>query len=91
MPDVSVKPLATFGANPIVGGILQEFIATHRDEILDRARSRVSARNATIATAAELATALPSFLAQLGEALRRASSHEAVDHVEITSSAALHG
>lgn len=72
-------------------GTLEEFIGEHRDEILGRARARVSVRNAPVATEAELTWGLPSFLDQLGEALRKASSHEAVDHAEITSSAEVHG
>jgi signal transduction histidine kinase len=75
----------------MAAGRLREFIATHRDEILCRARARVSVRNGPVATEAELTRALPSFLEQLGEALRKASSHEAVDHAEIASSAAAHG
>jgi signal transduction histidine kinase len=79
------------GASPVVSGILREFIAAHRVEILARARARVSARNAPAATDAELTRALPSFLEQLGEALRKASSNEAIDHAEIASSASVHG
>ena len=75
----------------MVAGMLRDFIATHRDEILARARARVSGRNAPVATEAELTRALPSFLEQLGEALRKASSNEAIDHAEITSSATVHG
>ncbi len=78
-------------AKPVAAGMLREFIATYRNEILARARARVSGRNAPVATEAELIRALPSFLDQLGEALRKASSHEAIDHAEITSSATVHG
>ncbi len=90
MPDVD-KPHGMPGAIPRVAGTLGEFIGVHRDEILGRARTRVSLRDAPMATEAELTLGLPSFLDQLGEALRRASSHEAVDHLEITSSAKVHG
>jgi signal transduction histidine kinase len=83
--------LAMPGADAVVSGMLREFIAAHRDEILARARARVSVRNAPAATDAELTRALPSFLEQLGEALRKASSNEAIDHAEITSSASVHG
>jgi signal transduction histidine kinase len=71
--------------------MLRDFIAAHRDEILARARARVGVRNAPAATDAELTEALPSFLEQLGEALRKASSNEAIDNAEITSSATVHG
>src|SRR5208282_314715 len=90
MPDVD-KVHETPGAKPVVAGSLCEFVAVHRDEILGRARARVSVRNAPVATEAELTWALPSFLDQLGVALRKASSNEAVDHEEITSSARVHG
>jgi signal transduction histidine kinase len=78
-------------AEPVVAGALRDFIAAHRDEILSRARARVRVRNGPATTEAELTKALPSFLAQLGEALRKASLYEAVDHAEITSSATTHG
>ena len=90
MPDVN-EAHGMLGAKPIVAASLWKFIALHREEILGRARARVSVRNAPVATEAELTWGLPSFLDQLGEALRKASSHEAVDHAEITSSAKLHG
>jgi signal transduction histidine kinase len=90
MPDVN-EPHEMPGAIPMNAGTLEEFIREHRDEILGRARARVSVRNAPVATEAELTWGLPSFLDQLGEALRKASSHEAVDHAEITSSAEVHG
>ncbi len=71
--------------------MLREFLAAQRDEILAHARLRVAARNAPAATADELANGLPVFLDQLDEALRRATSHENVDHVEIQKSARRHG
>ncbi len=91
MPKVTKWRLGMPGAKPEAAGMLREFIATHRDEILARARTRVSLRNTPVATEAELTRALPSFLEQLGEALRKAGSHEAIDHAEITSSATVHG
>jgi signal transduction histidine kinase len=63
----------------------------HRDEILAEARLRVAARNAPVATEIELTQGLPAFLDQLREALRKASSHEVVDHAEIQMSASHHG
>jgi signal transduction histidine kinase len=71
--------------------MLQEFIAKNRQEILARARLRVSARNVPLATEIELTHGLPVFLDQLGEALRRATAHAAIDHEEIQRSAAQHG
>jgi hypothetical protein len=63
----------------------------NREEILARARQRVLARNAPVATEAELTQGLPVFLDQLGEALRRATLHAAVDHEEMQLSASQHG
>lgn len=71
--------------------MLRDFILTHREEILARARLRVSARNAPSATETELAQGLPIFLDQLGDALRKASALELVDHAELEDTAALHG
>jgi signal transduction histidine kinase len=71
--------------------MLREFVQEHREEILARARLRVAARNAPRATEVELTAGLPLFLNQLGEALRRASSDEALDHAEIEESAGQHG
>ncbi len=73
------------------GRMLRDFIEEHREEILARARLRVAARNAPRATEVELTTGLPRFLDQLCEALRRASSDEALDHGEIEESAGEHG
>ena len=91
MPNVTTPPLGIPGAKPVAGGMLREFIATRRDEILARARARVSERGAPVDTGTELTRVLPSFLDQLGEALRKAASREAIDHAEIASSATAHG
>jgi signal transduction histidine kinase len=72
-------------------GVLRDFVAKNHREILERSRARVRKRNAPAATEAELLQALPSFLKQLEEALRRASAHEDIDHTEIASSATEHG
>jgi signal transduction histidine kinase len=71
--------------------MLRDFITTHREEILARARLRVSARNAPPATETELATGLPIFLDQLCEALRKASASETINHDELQASAGEHG
>jgi signal transduction histidine kinase/CheY-like chemotaxis protein len=71
--------------------MLRDFLEEHRGEILARARLRVAERNAPRATEVELTTGLPLFLDQLREALRRASSHEVLDHEEIETSASQHG
>ena len=72
-------------------GTLGEFIASHRDDILARARGRVLSRRDPAATQAELTTALPAFLDQLHQALRKASSNASIDHTEIMATAAEHG
>ncbi len=72
------------------GDMLREFIATRRDEILALARLRVAARNEPASTT-ELAKGLPVFLDQLGEALRKASAHEPIEHDAIKASADQHG
>jgi signal transduction histidine kinase len=56
-----------------------------------RASKRVTQRNAPVATEEEVTEGLPVFLNQLGESLRRASSHEGVDHADIQRSAGEHG
>jgi signal transduction histidine kinase len=89
MMDIIESPAVT-ERHPSLG-VLRAFVAKNRSEILARSRARVSERNAPAATEAELVQALPSFLNQLGEALRRASSHEDIDHTEIASSATEHG
>ena len=71
--------------------MLQDFVVTHREEILTRARARVSERNAPVATAIELSVGLPLFLDQLCEALRKQAVHEVLDHDEIKASAGRHG
>jgi signal transduction histidine kinase len=71
--------------------MLRSFIASHRDDILARARARVAKRNAPVATDAELADGLPMFLNQLGESLRKVASRETADHTEIDDTAHAHG
>ncbi len=71
--------------------MLRQFVAAQREEILARARLRVAERKTPAATDDELTHGLPIFLEQLDEALRRATSQEAVDHAEIQKSASRHG
>jgi signal transduction histidine kinase len=71
--------------------MLREFLLTHRDEILDRARARVSLRSGPLVTEPELTHGLPVFLDQLGDALRKATLREVADHEEIHNSAGHHG
>jgi signal transduction histidine kinase len=71
--------------------MLSDFLAANRQEILAQARARVALRSAPLAKDAELTHGLPVFLDQLGEALRKATLHEVVDHAEIHNSASQHG
>jgi signal transduction histidine kinase len=71
--------------------MLRAFLAANREEILAQARARVALRSAPLATEAELTHGLPIFLDQLGDALRRATLHEVVDHAEISNTAGHHG
>jgi signal transduction histidine kinase len=71
--------------------MLRDFIAANREEILAQARARVAGRTAPRATEAELTHGLPVFLDQLGDALRKVTLHEVVDHAEIHDSASHHG
>jgi signal transduction histidine kinase len=91
MPNPQSPLPALIDTGLFVAGRLQDFIRTHRDEILARARSRVRGRSEPVAAETALTQALPSFLDQLGEALRKASASEKIDHAEITSTASVHG
>jgi len=71
--------------------MLGEFVTKNREEILARARARVSKRSAPLPTAVELSQGLPLFLEQLRGALERADAHKKVDHEEIQLSASQHG
>ncbi len=70
---------------------LREFLDLNRDEILARSRLRVVGRNSPPVTEVELEHGLPVFLDQLRDALRKATAHESVDHLEIEKSATRHG
>jgi signal transduction histidine kinase len=71
--------------------MLSDFIAANRENILARARVRVSARSAPAMSGVEMTHGLPIFLDQLGEALNRASRQQGSDHTQLAASAALHG
>lgn len=71
--------------------MLRDFVFANRDEILAQARARVVERSGTPATDDSRTKGLPVFLDQLGEALRKATAHEPLDHTEIQHSAFQHG
>lgn len=83
--------VAEISDETIVSRMLSDFLAANREELLQRARMRVAARNAPLATEHEIEFGLPAFYDQLCEALRRSTSHEAADHSELARTAVHHG
>jgi len=71
--------------------MLDEFILSNRDTIIERARVRVAARPSPKPSDLELKNGIPIFLDQLGNALRLAKSSDKIDHAEISKSAGKHG
>jgi signal transduction histidine kinase len=71
--------------------MLRDFVRTNRDQILAEARLRVAKRSGPAEPDADRTRGLPIFLDQLGEALRKATAHEVLDHTEIQNSAHRHG
>jgi signal transduction histidine kinase len=73
--------------------MLRSFVAENRETILTQARTRVLARNGPPVTDLDpdRTRGLPVFLDELGEALRKASAREVLDHTEIQGSAHQHG
>ncbi|HEY5240569.1 MAG TPA: hypothetical protein VIJ22_03850, partial [Polyangiaceae bacterium] len=71
--------------------MLREFVSVHRKQILEQARERVVRRSGVGKEDPSRTKGLPVFLDQLGEALRKASAHEELDHTEIQQSAHEHG
>ncbi len=107
MPDIGVSDTCTvslvnapnrdalcvvFGrVSVIMSRVLSEFLATHREELLARARRRVADRSTPAGSEHELTYGLPVFLDQLRSALRRAASAQPVDHSELERTASHHG
>jgi hypothetical protein len=71
--------------------MLREFVSSHRNQILEQARERVVDRSGVGREDPSRTKGLPVFLDQLGEALRKATAHEELDHTEIQHSAHEHG
>src|SRR5205807_2350442 len=67
--------------------MLHKFLATHREDIIARARGKVAARSAPRPTEEELENGVPLFLDQLAETLRRSGRPSEA----IGASAADHG
>lgn len=70
---------------------LQELIVKHRDDIIARARQKVSERAAPRATSHELTDGVPLFLTQLGTVLARGPSDSSSHDPKMVSSATQRG
>src|SRR5687768_783574 len=70
---------------------LHDLISTRREEIIERARSKVASRAAPLATSHELAHGVPLFLGQLGDVLKQEYARSPVDGTEMGMSATRHG
>ncbi len=71
--------------------MLHEFLTTHHDEIVRRARVKVAARFAPRATPEELETGVPLFLSQLEGVLRSDESPLGGENRAMNEGAATHG
>jgi len=84
--------------------VLHEFVTSHRDELANRCRARVSERGSPSVAAAELQHGVPLVLEQLVRALRREEENPPAQRgrnyrpsrntpatVEVSRTAALHG
>jgi signal transduction histidine kinase len=71
--------------------MLSDFISENREEILARARLRVSKRNIIVPGEPQLSAGLALFLTQLQEALQRLAAREGADQTDIGRSAIDHG
>jgi signal transduction histidine kinase len=71
--------------------VLHEFLVHHRSEILDRSRSKLSARHIPTPTATELKDGLPLFLDQLTKILATEKGARTAGHRSVATSAAVHG
>ena len=70
---------------------LHEFIKSHRQDIIARAREKVAKRSAPLPTPDELANGVPLFLTQLAAILRKESRYTPVEDGEMGKSAQEHG
>jgi signal transduction histidine kinase len=71
--------------------MLEEFIATNRDAIIERARQKLTARPWPSASVQELDNGVPRFLTQLSMALRSELTGTVYSPRELESTAARHG
>jgi hypothetical protein len=71
--------------------MLQEFIAAHANEIVDRTRRRLEGRNYPPPSVREVEFGVPLFLSQLGETLRLEATPAPFATGTIGATAARHG
>jgi signal transduction histidine kinase len=71
--------------------MLHEFVTLYRDEIIDRARQKVTNRPWPLASTSELQFGVPLFLTQLVDTLRLEASDTAVSETAISDAATQHG
>jgi signal transduction histidine kinase len=71
--------------------MLEEFIHSHRDDIIGQAQARVASRESPNVRGLELKRVIPVFLDQLSDALRLMRSTGEVDHTQIGKTAGQHG
>jgi signal transduction histidine kinase len=72
-------------------GMLHEFLAANRSEILNRSRAKLSDRNAPTPTVSELKNGLPLFLDQLVAILRAPKGSTAGANDIVSAGATVHG
>ncbi|HET6146307.1 MAG TPA: HAMP domain-containing sensor histidine kinase [Polyangia bacterium] len=71
--------------------MLHEFLASNREEILARSRTKLVAREAPTPTPAELAEGLPLFLDQIAATLRADKGDRSAGHHRVAASARVRG
>src|SRR5688572_9135089 len=71
--------------------MLDDFISTHRKEIIDRAQAKVRHRTAPRVTSEELINGVPIFLDQLVHILKVQPAQSVSDEPKMEVSATLHG
>jgi hypothetical protein len=71
--------------------LLHDFIRTHRDELIARARAKVALRSAPRPTEHELVHGVPQFLSQVEAILALEANDSSPDGAEMAASASQHG
>src|SRR5687768_9991000 len=71
--------------------MLHEFVTLYREQIIDRARQKVTNRPWPLASTSELQFGVPLFLTQLVDTLRLEASDSPVSETAISDAATQHG